>query len=96
MSTIDDMIAELVRAEVARQLTQLRKPDEDMLSTAQAAAFAGVHEKTIRRWVGEGKLEAHHAGRLLRFRRTDIIAALDGPANDDNLTPETLAARKYG
>lgn len=90
---LEDMIRAIVREELARVRPDI-EPDDDLLSTAQAAAFAKVHEKTIRRWVADGRLQAQHAGRLLRFRRADLEAALAG--NDNKLTPEQLAARKYG
>ncbi len=64
-------IQRLVRAEVDRALAERASP-ERYLSTAEAAELAGVAEQTVRRWVREGALEPGRAGRLLRFRASDV------------------------
>jgi excisionase family DNA binding protein len=41
----------------------------------QAAAFHGVDQKTIRRWIAEGRLKAHRVGpRLIRVDRDSLLA----------------------
>ena len=81
--TIDDtlrpIIAELVRAEVARVLAERKLIDGDgFMSTTAAATYAGVALGTIRRWIRERKLPEHHAGRHLRVRRGDLDALIRG------------------
>jgi excisionase family DNA binding protein len=44
------------------------------LTTAQAAAVAGVPERTLRRWVTSGQLPAIRRGRWYRIRPEDLAA----------------------
>lgn len=69
------LVSGLVRDEVKRALADATKPDEH-LSTKAAAKYAGVHVDTVRRWIREGKIESHRAGRAVRVRRTDLEALL--------------------
>jgi excisionase family DNA binding protein len=99
--TFDDalrpMIAEMVRAEVARVLAEReRTDDEGFMSTTDAARYAGVALGTIRRWIREGKLPEHHAGRHLRVRRADLDGLLVGERRERELSPEELARRHFG
>jgi len=102
VSSLDDalrpMIAELVRVEVARVLAKRERTDgEGFMSTTDAAAYAGgVALGTVRRWIREGKLPAHHAGRHLRVRRADLDALLVGERRVPELSPEELARREFG
>lgn len=68
----------VVREEVIPLLPATEKPgspEEDRyLTPTDAAKIAGVHEKTVKKWVARGELEAHHAGRLLRIRPGDLRA----------------------
>lgn len=50
-----------------------------LLSTAEAADFAGKHRSTITRWVQSGRLEPAHRtpGGTLLFTSADLIAALE-------------------
>lgn len=91
-----ELIAGIVRDEVARALAELRAPAE-YLSTADAAALAAVAEGTIRRWIREGRIAEHRAGRHVRVRRDDLEALLAGGARrpvDDS--PEARARRDFG
>lgn len=94
------LICEVVREELAKQ--QPAAP-EVFLSTRAAAAVAGVAAGTIRRWVGEGRLTGHHAGRVLRIRRVDLEHLLTATPHrsrvrraDAELTPEQRARRDLG
>jgi excisionase family DNA binding protein len=45
------------------------------MSIAEAAEYAGVHHRTIRKWIARGELPAYRRGkRLVRIRREDIDA----------------------
>lgn len=52
------------------------------LRLSEAAALAGVNERTIRRWVDAGELQPIQVGGESRYRRTDVLATLEhrGPA----------------
>lgn len=87
-------IAQAVRDELRALGSGL--PDE-YLSTREAAKLAKVAIGTIRRWLREGRLAPHHAGRHLRISRADLERALrTGRPRAQSGTPEQLARRDYG
>ena len=93
------LISEVVREELAKQ--QPAAPDL-FLSTRAAAAVAGVAPGTIRRWIDEGRLTGHHAGRVLRIRRTELERLLAAAPRRSrrraavaDMTPEALARRDF-
>lgn len=58
----------------------------EVMDLQQAAAFLGVGERTLRRWVAEQGVPCARAGRLLRFRREALLEWLKtkeqgGPGN---------------
>lgn len=86
------LIREEIRAELAEQAAQ-----SEWLSAYDAAQILGVHPKTLRKWIREKRLEATRAGdRHYRIRRADLDRLLKNGSTNDNLTPEQMAARKYG
>ena len=100
MSDLDDrlreMIREVVRDEVRTAIAKAVKPDE-LLRTAAAAKLADVTPKTIRRWVDDGRLTRHHAGRELRISRHELEDLMRGECvGDRDLTPEQMADRDFG
>ncbi len=46
------------------------------LTTAEAAALAGVSDRTIRNWIREGRLPAERTEEGRRVRRSDLLALL--------------------
>jgi excisionase family DNA binding protein len=95
--SLREFIAELVREEVQRAVAAA--PHDEYLSTHAAAELAQVAEGTIRRWIRQGRLPDHRAGRLCRVRREDLERLLRSGrrrAGDTEATPEQLAARAYG
>ena len=91
-SGLRELIAELVRDEVRRALGDAPKHDE-FLSTPAAAQVADVAQGTIRRWVREGRLEAHRAGRVVRVRRADLERVLrDGGKPTSDASPASADA----
>ena len=93
-------ICEVVREELA---TQRPAAADVYLSTRAAAAVADVAPGTIRRWLAEGRLTGHHAGRVLRIRRADLEQLLAAaprrsrrPRVMPDLTPEQRARRDLG
>jgi excisionase family DNA binding protein len=107
----DDVMAKLVEAlraawreemdaAVARALAKATHPAEYM-SVGEAADLARVTAGCIRRWIREGKLAEHRAGRVLRVARADVEALLAGGRrrrgqDDEDLTPEQMARRDLG
>ena len=66
----------------------LRKPDAkplsapgesypEILTASQVARYLAVEEKTIRNWTSERKIPFKKAGSNVRYRKTEIDAALD-------------------
>jgi excisionase family DNA binding protein len=101
MASLARAIAELVRVEVdarVRAALAERPAAAELLSTAEAAQYAKVSPRSIRRWLDQGKLRALHAGRELRIRRADLDQLMRGGGRRKagELTPEQLAARDFG
>lgn len=91
-----ELIAELVRDEVRRALAAAMRPEE-YLTTARAAQVAQVTPGTIRRWIRQGRLSAHRAGRSCRVTRADLDRLLlGGSGGKQGLSPEAMAARDFG
>jgi Helix-turn-helix domain len=51
-----------------------RSVGEEMLDVRRAAALAGRHPETIRRWVWSGRIAARLEGNRLLVARTDVEA----------------------
>lgn len=51
----------------------------EIMTTKEAADFCRFGDDTIRRWVKLGRLRVMRSGKRgqMRFRRSDVIAALD-------------------
>jgi excisionase family DNA binding protein len=49
-----------------------RSRRDRMMSLREAAEFWGVSEKTVRRWIDAGQLDAHQLGRQWRIAAEDI------------------------
>jgi excisionase family DNA binding protein len=96
MASLARAIAELVRVEVdARVRAALagRPAAAELLSTAEAAQYAKVSPRSIRRWLDQGKLRALHAGPRAADppRRSRPAHARRGPAQDRALARGTRA-----
>ncbi|MEV6098654.1 helix-turn-helix domain-containing protein [Nocardia sp. NPDC051981] len=58
-----------------RRTPDMRVPSSQLMSLRDAAAFAQVDIKTIRRWIDGGHLTAYRMGpRLLRVERSELLA----------------------
>lgn len=88
--TLRDLVRDLVRDELARALAARDAPVE-YLTVAQAASVAQVARGTVRRWVREGRLADHRAGRVVRVRRDELDRVMRGQRRADGLTPEQQA-----
>ena len=58
--------------------------DSELLDIAEAAALLRVSEASLRRWTNSGRLRCRRIGgrRERRFRRADLMAFLEGEANE--------------
>ncbi len=91
-----ELVRRIVREEVGPLLADAARVDE-FLSTRAAARFADVATGTIRRWIREGRLVGHRAGRVVRVRRADLESLLrEGRRKTPELTPEQRALRDFG
>lgn len=76
-----DPLTALVDAVVARVLAELardaRPANDTYLSAREAADLARVSVYTVRRWVHDGKLTEHRAGKQLRVLRAEVTAMLE-------------------
>lgn len=91
-----ELIRNIVRDEVRRAVAELA-PRDEYLSTEAASALASVHPDTVRRWIREGKLGEHRAGRELRIGRADLERLLrTGGRRTEDLSPEEMAVRDFG
>lgn len=68
----------MIAAEIRAALDE-RDADEspDWLDAKGAAALLGVHARTVAKMAQDGTLAASRVGRLLRFRRADVVALLE-------------------
>jgi len=48
----------------------------EYITPSEAARLLRVNERTVRRWIREGKLKARRFGRLLRIPKSDLEAQL--------------------
>jgi excisionase family DNA binding protein len=51
--------------------------EDKVLSAKEVAAVLGVCEMTIYRWVAAGKLKPMRIGRILRFRHSQLLIAME-------------------
>jgi excisionase family DNA binding protein len=92
---VEDALRKVLREERSRA-SQAPGPDDHFLSVADAAALASVTPGTIRKWVKEHKLVRYGTRRVLRVRRSELLALLAGPDDSsDDLSPEALADRDH-
>lgn len=94
---LEELIREIVRDELRKHAPRPREARDEFLSTAEAARVAEVSPHTIRRWVKAAKLSRAAAGRELRISRAELEAFLrHGAREDEDVSPEQLAARAFG
>lgn len=68
-----------------------KSPSEEGFITKEVVAERlSVTPETVRRWASAGKLPSHHFGRRLRFKWSEVVAAVAAPqANMTKGTKET-------
>ncbi|MGI4760562.1 MAG: helix-turn-helix domain-containing protein [Janthinobacterium lividum] len=64
--TPDDLAPVLAKLDaILQQQTAAARPADDYLSVAQVAALTGTSEKTVRKWISQGKYDQR--GQLIRL-----------------------------
>lgn len=88
------------RAEAVSPVTATN-PSAPYVTVAKAAVHLGVSEKTVRRWIRDGKLRAVSAGRLIRVERSALESSVSNAGADassatdvDAVAAQILAKRK--
>lgn len=73
------MIAEVIAEErrALSALTPTAVEGGEYLDAAGAAAILGVHQRTVTKMAARGELPSGRFGRLLRFRRADVVAFIE-------------------
>jgi excisionase family DNA binding protein len=70
------------------------------MSTLEAARRLGITPRTLYRFIDEGQLPAYKMGRVLRLKRADVDAFIDGarvaPGSLEHLYPERKTPRTAG
>ena len=95
LASLRALIAQLVEEALAQRAAVAA--NDEYLSPEQAASVARVSPATVRRWVREGKLPGHHAGRRVRVKRSELESLMrEGPRDRTGLTPEQMALRDFG
>lgn len=76
-----DELAAIVEAAVERALEARASTDPvEWLDANGAAELLGVHRRTITKMAKRGELRAARIGKLLRFRRSDVVGLLEPDA----------------
>ena len=68
----------------------------EWLSTAAAAERLGITSRTLYRFIDEGQLPAFRFGRVIRLKKVDVDAYIEGcrvePGSLSHLYPETAGS----
>jgi len=52
----------------------------EYITPKEAAAILRVHERTVRRWIREGRIRTRRFGRLIRIQKSEIEPSAEQPA----------------
>ncbi|MEQ1861445.1 MAG: helix-turn-helix domain-containing protein [Chthoniobacteraceae bacterium] len=74
----EKIVAELAAVRTLLEAREARTIPDRPMSPAEVAKITGRSEKTVRRWIGRGKLRAKHEGRTMLVRPVDLQRFLDG------------------
>lgn len=74
------LIAETVRAEIQTHIPAPAEPFADfpeLLTRRQTAQLLGVSLASLDNWTATGRLRKHRIGAAVRFKKAEVLAALD-------------------
>ena len=66
--------------------------EPELITIEEAAQYLRVCEKTLYRWLRDGKIRAYRAGRAWRFRRVDLDGWLLAQQNQSDVDFADVAA----
>jgi excisionase family DNA binding protein len=66
--------------------------EPELITIEEAAQYLRVCEKTLYRWLRDGKIRAYRAGRAWRFRRVDLDGWLLAQQNQSDVDLADVAA----
>jgi excisionase family DNA binding protein len=70
-----ELLQEAVKVEIEKN--QPEDPSgQEYLSRKQTAKMLGISLPTLHEWTMEGRIQAYRIGRLVRYKRADVHAAL--------------------
>lgn len=70
-------------------------PQRQLVPLRAIAEMLGVHDKTIRKWIAQGRIPAYRvAGHILRLDPEEVAEALLRPTSGAMHPPARAAARK--
>ncbi|MGY3090946.1 excisionase family DNA binding protein [Hymenobacter sp. UYAg731] len=73
---------ELIVTEKAAAAEEADRRD-DILTVAEVAKLLGISQQTVYEWVKQNKLQAFRLGRAVRFKRGQVLAALQAQTRTD-------------
>ena len=72
-----DIFADLIADKVAAKIQSAkRKEDSILLSMKELADRTGCKTRTLERWKQQGKIPFHKMGKLVKFRLSEVMEAL--------------------
>lgn len=66
---------------------------QHLLSPHEAAELLGLHVRTVRRYIRDGRLDAVRVGNRYRISRESLEALVDGPLETSHLDPSRRRPR---
>lgn len=75
-----NLIAETVRAEIQTHIPAPAEPFAtypELLSRRQTAELLGVSIASLDNWTNSGRLRKHRIGAAVRFKKAEVLAALN-------------------
>ena len=77
----------LLRASPLLLSTMPKSTGEDWMSVPDACRLLGINNRLLYRLIDEGQVPAYKFGRVIRFRRTDVVELRSCPAQWCKSTP---------
>lgn len=77
---LKNLLSEVVRAELQTHIPKPAEPFADfpeLLTRRQTAQLLGVSLASLDNWTASGRLRKHRIGVAVRFKKAEVLAALD-------------------
>lgn len=96
MSALDDMIREIVRAEVRAAIADIKPAHDQQVSVATYAASKSISQPTVRAAIRDGRLPAMRIGTAVRIAARAEIGRPVAAGKSTAATPASRADRILG